>query len=96
MATIIEKANGPAEDLVRALAEAFQAFAKQDWQLTTEHLTKAISDHARIGGSRAQRDLIELAMAAALARRGRAEEAKRLLMSRRPQALGTIAQTISN
>ena len=96
VATIIEKANGPAEDLVRALAEAFQAFAKQDWQLTTEHLTKAISDHARIGGSRAQRDLIELAMAAALARRGRAEEAKRLLMSRRPQALGTIAQTISN
>ena len=96
VATIIEKANGPAEHLVRALAEAFQAFAKQDWQLTTEHLTKAISDHARIGGSRAQRDLIELAMAAALARRGRAEEAKRLLMSRRPQALGTIAQTISN
>lgn len=96
VATIIEKANGPAEHLVRALAEAFQAFAKQDWQLTTEHLTKAISDHALIGGSRAQRDLIELAMAAALARRGRAEEAKRLLMSRRPQALGTIAQTISN
>ena len=96
VATIVEKASGPAEDLVRGLAEAFQAFAKQDWQLTTEHLMKVMSDHARIGGSRAQRDLIELAMASALARQGKAEEAKRLLMARRPQALGAIAQTLSN
>lgn len=96
VATIVEKANGPAEDLVRGLAEAFQAFAKQDWQLTTEHLMKALSDHARIGGSRAQRDLIELAMASALARQGKSDEAKRLLMARRPRALGAIAQTLSN
>lgn len=96
VATIVEKANGPAEDLVRSLAEAFHAFAKQDWPLTTEHLTKAMSDHARIGGSRAQRDLIELAMASALARQGKSDEAAMLLNCRRPLALSTAVQTISN
>ncbi|HBM87715.1 MAG TPA: tetratricopeptide repeat protein 38 family protein [Rhodobiaceae bacterium] len=96
VATIVEKANGPAEDFVRSLAEAFQAIAKQDWQLTTEHLTKSMSDHARIGGSRAQRDLIELAMASALARQGKSDEAAMLLHCRRPIAMGAAAQTISN
>ncbi len=94
--TIVEKANGPAEDLVRALAKAFSAFAQKDWSHTTEHLTKVMSDHARIGGSRAQRDLIELAMAAALARQGKSNEAAMLLNCRRPLALSTAAQTISN
>ncbi|HBM87155.1 MAG TPA: tetratricopeptide repeat protein 38 family protein, partial [Rhodobiaceae bacterium] len=54
------------------------------------------SDHARIGGSRAQRDLIELAMASALARQGKSDEAAMLLHCRRPIALGAAAQTISN
>ena len=41
-------------------------------------------DHARIGGSRAQRDLIEFAMANALVQAGQADEARRLLAMRRP------------
>ncbi len=96
VATIIEKANGPAEDLVRILGQAFSAFAKKDWTLTIEHLTQALSDHARIGGSRAQRDLIELAMAFALTRQGKAEEAERFLMCRRPLALSAAARSLSH
>ena len=96
VATILEKANGPAEDLVRILGQAFSAFAKKDWALTIEHLAQALADHARIGGSRAQRDLIELGMAFALTRQGKAEEAARFLMSRRPLALGAVAHSFSH
>ena len=40
--------------------------------------------HERIGGSRAQRDLLEFALLGALLRSGRTEEAHRLLILRRP------------
>jgi tetratricopeptide (TPR) repeat protein len=96
VANIVQNANGPAEDLVRALAEAFRALAKKDWGTAMENLTKVMSDHARLGGSRAQRDLIELAMASVLLRQGKADEAERFLLSRRPLALGASLQTISN
>ena len=41
-------------------------------------------DHARIGGSRAQRDLIEYAMVQALLKVGQRDEAQRMLAIRRP------------
>jgi len=84
---IISNAKGPAGDVVRDLAEAFGAIAQQNWTEAAMHLTKAMSDHARIGGSKAQRDLIEFAMAATLLKQGRAEEARRLLAIRRPVIL---------
>jgi hypothetical protein len=43
-----------------------------------------MSEHERIGASRAQRDLVEYAMTGALLRLGRAEEAARFLDMRRP------------
>jgi thioredoxin-like negative regulator of GroEL len=77
-------AKGAAGDLVSKLAEAFAAIGTGEWQGAIEHLTVAMRDHARIGGSRAQRDLIEFAMANALVQTGRADEARRLLSMRRP------------
>ncbi len=81
---IISDAKGPAGNVVCDLAEAFGAIAQQNWTEAAMHLTKAMSDHARIGGSKAQRDLIEFAMAATLLKQGQAEEARRLLSIRRP------------
>ena len=81
---IISDAKGPAGDVVRDLAEAFGAIAQQNWAEAAVHLATAMSDHARIGGSKAQRDLIEFAMASTLLKQGRAEEARRLLAIRRP------------
>ena len=52
-------------------------------------LTSAMADHARLGGSRAQRDLLELALLSALLKLGKDEEAKRLLMLRRPALANT-------
>ncbi len=44
-----------------------------------------MSQHERLGGSRAQRDLIELALVDCLSRQGKSDEAKRLLPIRRPR-----------
>lgn len=84
LAKVVSDARGPAGDLVRDLAEAFGAIARADWAEAVRHLTPVMADHARIGGSRAQRDLIEFAMASALLRLGRGDEAQRLLATRRP------------
>lgn len=81
---LIADAAGPAADLVSALGEAFRALAAERWAVAADHLTTAMRDHARIGGSRAQRDLLEFALAGALLRLGREEEARRLLALRRP------------
>jgi len=81
---IVRDAKGPMVDLVRWLAEAFGAIAAQDWAAADSFLVKALSDHARLGGSRAQRDLIEYASVCVLVRMGRHAEARRQLAIRRP------------
>lgn len=81
---IILDAKGPAAELVTVLAEAFGAIAAQNWPMADAHLTKALWDHARIGGSRAQRDLIEYAAVGVLMKLGRTEEARRQLTMHRP------------
>lgn len=85
LSRLITDAKGPAADAVATLAAAFGAIAKGEWAEATARLAAAMRDHERIGGSRAQRDLIELAMSGALLRQGRGEEARRLLSIRRPQ-----------
>ena len=83
---IAREATGPAGDVVRELAVAFGALARGDWAEAEAHLRAVADDHARLGGSRAQRDLIEFAHAAALLRLGRGAEARARLAARRPQA----------
>ncbi len=81
---IVRDAKGPAADIVRRVASGFGAIAAQDWSEATAHLTACIADHERLGGSRAQRDLVEFALAAALLRQGKGDEAQRLLAMHRP------------
>ncbi len=52
-------ATGPAADVVAALAEAFGAFANNDMAATLRALAPVLATHERLGGSRAQRDLVE-------------------------------------
>jgi len=84
LARIVRDAKGPAADLVSVLGQAFGALAAQDWALAREHLVACMSDHQRIGGSRAQRDLLEYALAGVHMRLGQSGEAKRLLQMHRP------------
>lgn len=88
---VIKDAKGPAADLVSKMSEAFQAFAKQSWPEAIALLTPTMSAHERIGGSRAQRDLLEFMYVGALLRLDKAEEAQRFLRLRRPVKAGAVA-----
>lgn len=81
---IISAPAGPAADLVPDIARGFQHMAKADWASATRYLSRAMTDTARLGGSRAQRDIVEHSLLACLMRQGRTEEAKRLAVLRRP------------
>jgi len=91
LATIVADAKGPAGDVVRELAEAFGAMAAADWPQAVRHLSVTMTQHERIGGSRAQRDLVEYALLGALLRQGKADEARLLLSMRRPLKVGAHA-----
>ena len=66
------------------MARAFEAFARRDWAETIAFLAPVMATHERIGGSRAQRDLLEFTLLAALLKSGRADEARLMLATRRP------------
>ena len=95
LAKIVRDARGPAGEVVSGLAEAFGAYARGEWVDAVNSFAAEMAEHERIGGSRAQRDLIEHAMATALLRLGRVDEAKRLLTMRRPHTSDAGAPTVS-
>ena len=84
LSAIIANPKGPAGDVVKEVATAFQAIAAQNWREAADHLAAGIADHARIGGSRAQRDLLDHAMLSVMLRLGEGEAARRFLAARRP------------
>lgn len=69
--------------VVPLLAEGFGAYAKKEWDAAIRLFEQALPETVRIGGSRAQRDLVEKTLAAAYQKAGRSEDARRLL-ARRP------------
>lgn len=84
LAKIVESPKGPAAEVVGPVAQAFGAFARQDWGGTIAAITPQLAAHERIGGSRAQRDLVEYTLTGALLRAGRTAEAQRFIAARRP------------
>ncbi len=72
----------PAGEVVVTLAEAFGAFARSDWEGAIALLERALPQTVRIGGSRAQRDLVDHTLVAAYLKAGRAEEARRMIARR--------------
>jgi len=84
LAKIVRDARDPAAEVVRKLAEAFGAYASGKWAKAVGHFASVMAEHERMGGSRAQRDLVEYAMTGALLRLGQTEEAVRFLAIRRP------------
>ncbi|MEL7257063.1 MAG: tetratricopeptide repeat protein [Pseudomonadota bacterium] len=85
LAYISDTAKGFAGDLVRPLARAFNAIAHENWPDALDHLTPVMATHERLGGSRAQRDLLELTYVNVLMRLNRTDEARRTLALRRPE-----------
>ena len=78
----------PSGSYLPALARGFAAFERWDFAATIEALAPLAGQNERIGGSRAQHDLIEFTLLKAYLGAGRLEEAKRLLRARRAGATG--------
>jgi tetratricopeptide (TPR) repeat protein len=68
--------------VVPTLTAAFASYAKNDWTTAIRLLEEALPETVRIGGSRAQRDLVEYTLLAAYFKAGKAEEANALVARR--------------
>ena len=71
-----------AADIAEPIARGFQAFANEDWPGAIHAMAPVSEALVRIGGSRAQRDLVENTLLAAYLRGGQDEQAKALLARR--------------
>ena len=76
------------DTFVPQLAQGFAAFARQDFTAAIAALAPTIPELERVGGSRAQLDLIEFTLVKAYLNAGRLGDANRLLAARRPGARG--------
>ncbi|MEX0349735.1 MAG: tetratricopeptide repeat protein [Paracoccaceae bacterium] len=83
LAKIAETAKGYAGDLVRPVASAWGAIAREDWTGALNDLSRVMARTERLGGSRAQRDLLELTYVNVLLKLGQVDEARRSLTTRR-------------
>ncbi len=72
---LAEKGRLPAGTVGATLTEAFGAYANGDWSKTISTLEPVLDEVVRIGGSRAQRDLINNTLLAAYIKDGRPEAA---------------------
>jgi tetratricopeptide (TPR) repeat protein len=77
----------PSGAYVPELARGFVAFERGDYPAAIDALAPLARQSERIGGSRAQHDLIEFTLLKACLNAGRLEEARQLLKARRPGAL---------
>jgi tetratricopeptide (TPR) repeat protein len=71
-----------------ALSRGFAAFESRDFPAAIDVLAPLAGETERIGGSRAQHDLIEFTLLKAYLEANRLDEARRLLSARRPGASG--------
>jgi hypothetical protein len=80
-------AKAPTADVVPRIATGLAAYAKGDWAAAISTLEPVLRETVRIGGSRAQRDIVANTLAAAYLKDGRAAQARQLLAAqaeRRP------------
>ncbi len=78
----------PSGSYLPTLSRGFAAFERGDFFSAIEVLAPLAAANERIGGSRAQHDLIDFTLLKAYLEAGRAEEARRLLGARRLGASG--------
>lgn len=72
----------PSGPMVPAVARGFAAFERQDFAATIQALEPIAAELERLGGSRAQLDLIEFTLLKAYLGAGRADDARRMLAAR--------------
>jgi hypothetical protein len=85
----------PSGSYLPALAVGFSAFENGDLGGAIDALAPLVGENERIGGSRAQHDLIEFTLLRAYLGANRLSEARNLLGARRPGASGIPVQGIT-
>jgi hypothetical protein len=88
MEALAREGRYPSGAYLPALAHGFVAFERGDFSGAIEALAPLAGENERIGGSRAQHDLIEFTLLKAYIEANRPEEARPLLRARRPGASG--------
>ena len=84
LAKFAESPRGATADLLPPMAQGFTAFAEGNWQHAIGAIRPLLDTHERLGGSRAQRDLLEYVVTSAMVRDGKAGEAREFISKRRP------------
>ena len=82
-------------DYLPGLARGFAAFERGDFAAAIETLAPLVAESERIGGSRAQHDLIEFTLLRACLGADRLSEARQLLAARRPGASGVPVEGVA-
>jgi hypothetical protein len=95
MQELAREGRYPSGSYLPALARGFASFEREDFSGAIEALAPLAGQSERIGGSRAQHDLIEFTLLRAYIEANRLQEAKRLLDIRRPGASGVSVTGIA-
>jgi hypothetical protein len=83
METVAGEGRYPSGSYLPALARGFAAFEGGNFDEAIAALSPLAGQNERIGGSRAQHDLIEFTLLKAYANAGRSEDVRRMLAQRR-------------
>ncbi|WP_395712692.1 tetratricopeptide repeat protein [Reyranella sp.] len=103
---LVKAGRYPSGSTIPAVARAFAAFQRGDHAAAIDLIVPMLPERERMGGSRAQVDLVEATLLRAYLNSGRDAEARRLVAARRPgparlpvagpeQAMGGITATPS-
>ena len=88
MEELAREGRYPSGSYLPTLARGFASFERGDFTGAIEAFAPLVGQNERIGGSRAQQDLIEFTLLKAYLNANRLEEARHLLSKRRPGASG--------
>jgi hypothetical protein len=80
---LVEAGRYPSGSTIPAVARAFAAFQRDDYAAAIDLIVPMLPERERMGGSRAQVDLVEATLLRAYLNSGRDAEAQRLLADRR-------------
>jgi Flp pilus assembly protein TadD len=83
MAELERAGRYPSGPVIPAISRAFLAYRRNDFPAVIETLEPLLAQSERVGGSRAQTDLVEFTLLRACTEAGRADHARRILAARR-------------
>ena len=91
------ESNGrlPSGPIVPALAQGFAAFLREDYNAAIAAIEPVFAEHERIGGSRAQRDLVDFTLLKSYVLAGRLDDVGRMLRARRAGPVGIPVAGVS-